>query len=348
MPHSSLKICAWPKADQELWQFLTTPGSLFDDGGELAKLSTTTLKNILTSYGRWLSWLAAGEPRTLEMPPLARITAERVAAWLKSTDDLAPYSQKLWLDGLIRLAIAASPRSEIGFLREYQSHLLQLSQDNHGSRKIGRAPSSFDLIAAARELAEDGAEASRSAFFKARNLRDATMVMFLAMVPIRRKNFVHLEIGRTLLIDNGRFSVLLPASEVKNHVHYEIELLEPGASTLNRYLTEARPFLANRSPTPTNMLWLADTGLPYSYGYIGTRIPLIVERLLGIKVPPHFFRDAVATTFARTSPELARGTKAILGHTDHKTAERYYNQARSLEAGRTYSEIVELLSNPNE
>ncbi|MBD1202490.1 MAG: hypothetical protein H9533_00005, partial [Rhodobacteraceae bacterium] len=200
-------------------------------------------------------------------------------------------------------------------------------------------------IGAAKELAEEGVEASKTAFFKARNLRDAAMVMFLAMVPIRRKNFVQMEIGRTLLMEAGRFVVLLPAGEVKNHVHYEIELLEPGASVLSRYIADARPFLASRCPTPTNMLWLADTGRPYSYGYIGTRIPLIVERLLGIKVPAHFFRDAVATTFARTSPELARGSKAILGHSDRKTAERYYNQAKALEAGRTYSEIVELLVN---
>lgn len=82
------------------------------------------------------------------------------------------------------------------------------------------------------------------------------------MVPIRRKNFVELEIGRTLLITDSRFVVLLPAGEVKNRVHYEIQLLEPGASVLSRYLAEARPFLASRGPTPTSMLWLAETGLP--------------------------------------------------------------------------------------
>lgn len=107
------------------------------------------------------------------------------------------------------------------------------------------------------------------------------------------------------------------------------------------YLEEARPFFQARATENTNALWLADTGVPYSYGYIGRRIPLITERLIGVNVPPHFFRDAMVTTLARASPDFARGSKAILGHIDHRTAERHYNHARSVEAGREYASILQ-------
>lgn len=128
---------------------------------------------------------------------------------------------------------------------------------------------------------------------------------------------------------------------MKNRTRYEAEVQEPASALLRRYLADARPFFAARTTSTNMFLWLADTGLPYSYSYFGRRIPLITTNLLGVNVPPHFFRDAVATSFARTSPDLARGTKAILGHTDYRTAERHYNHAQAIEAERSYQEILE-------
>lgn len=59
-----------------------------------------------------------------------------------------------------------------------------------------------------------------------------------------------------------------------------------------------------------------------------------------MRVPPQFFRDAAATTLARTSPEAARLTRGLLGHAGFRTAERHYNQARALEAGRDYADVL--------
>jgi integrase len=208
-------------------------------------------------------------------------------------------------------------------------------------RRTGvRIPSILDLIDAGLNHGDVGASEAKSEFERARRLRDAALIVLLAMVPIRRKNFLGLEIGRTIHVDREEILITLPAGEVKNKLRYEIILREPGAALLRRYLSEARPFLDARSSKQTNALWLADTGLPYGYGYIGRRIPFLTEKLIGVNVPPHFFRDATATTFARTSPELARGTKAILGHSDHRTAERHYNHAQSIEAGRSLAEII--------
>jgi integrase len=229
-------------------------------------------------------------------------------------------------------------------LRQAQKSLLRHAQDDHGDRKVGRIPSSFDLINASLDYADAGVAAATSDFERARRLRDASMIVLLAMLPIRRKNFFALEISHTVQINNQHIVLSLPTEDMKTRARYEAEVQEPGAALLRRYLVEARPFFAARAEQSHDAIWLADTGRPYSDSYFGRRIPLITERMLGVKVPSHFFRDAVATTFARTSPELARGIKAILGHSDFRTSERHYNQARAVEAGRSYAEILRNLS----
>lgn len=336
-----LKPDDWPNADQAFWRRLTIPGGVLDEGGELSHLSQSSLHNIAVAYGRWLSWLAKNEREALDESPMARITAARVGGWMESLRHFAPYSRKLWIDGLIRMVTAATPTANIGFLRILQRNLLQLANEDHGSKKIGRIPSIFDVIDAGLDHAETGVDAAKSNFERARRLRDATMIVLLSMIPLRRKNFVGLELGRTIHVDHRQIIITLPAAEVKNRTRYEAEVQEPASALLRRYLEDARPFFAARTTSTSMFLWLADTGLPYSYSYFGRRIPLITTNLLGVNVPPHFFRDAVATSFARTSPDLARGTKAILGHTDYRTAERHYNHAQAIEAGRSYQEILE-------
>ena len=70
------------------------------------------------------------------------------------------------------------------------------------------------------------------------------------------------------------------------------------------------------------------------------RFGSITKRLTGVRVPPHFFRDAAATTLARMSPEAARLIRPILAHSGFRTAERHYIHARGIEAGRDYSALV--------
>ena len=90
-------------------------------------------------------------------------------------------------------------------------------------------------------------------------------------------------------------------------------------------------------------LWVGMAGVPMSYSYIGRRIPDITRRLTGVNIPPHFFRDAAATPLVRTSPQAARVIAPVLGHADHRTAERHYIQAGSIEAGRDYADMLRWL-----
>jgi hypothetical protein len=61
----------------------------------------------------------------------------------------------------------------------------------------------------------------------------------------------------------------------------------------------------------------------------------------GHPVNPHMFRDAAATSIAIEDPAHVGMVAAILGHTNPQTAERFYNQAGSLEAGRCLQAVIQ-------
>ncbi len=70
---------------------------------------------------------------------------------------------------------------------------------------------------------------------------------------------------------------------------------------------------------------------------VGQRIAKLTERHLGKRVSLQRFRHCAATTIASTSPELTRIIRPLLAHTTNRTAERYYNRARMIDAGRRHA-----------
>lgn len=335
-----LNYCDWPIADQNMWTGLTTQASPLDPGGELLSLRPITIQSHLVGYERWLYWLQQLDPLALSIDPISRITAERVAGWLSSMATLAPYSRKKFLDDLIRIVVAAAPDNDILFLRRMQRKLLALAQNDNGSRKIGRIPSTLDVIAAALSYEQTADDLPEHSLKRARVLRDAAMLAFLTTIPMRRKNFAELALCRTIWISNASIRVTVWSHETKNHRPFEMDLVGPAVPLLHRYVSEARDVLASGNDNRADELWLADTGKPYAFGYLCSRIKDLSNRLLGMPVAIHFFRDGVTTSLVRASTELAHAPKAILGHSDFRTSERHYNQATAIETGRSFGDML--------
>ncbi len=49
------------------------------------------------------------------------------------------------------------------------------------------------------------------------------------------------------------------------------------------------------------------------------------------------------TTIASASPELTRIIRPLLAHTTNRTAERFYNRARMMDAGRRHAAALSAL-----
>lgn len=167
------------------------------------------------------------------------------------------------------------------------------------------------------------------------------MVAMLALMPMRRRAFAGLTLNHSIHFTQNEIVVSLPEEMTKTGLPWEAPVPAEVAALLRHYLTETRPWLMARGTQSHDYLWVGERGTPFlGLNYFGKRIAETTTRMTGVRVPPHFFRDAAATTLARISPESARLIRPLLAHSSLGTAERHYIQAGSIEAGRDYAAVI--------
>jgi integrase/recombinase XerD len=335
-----LSLDAWPEADRRLWQDLTRDGGPLDDRGALAHLRETTLDMMIKSYGRWLGWIAAEEPAALAAAPADRATMDRLRHWLTNLGHTRPVTRHLFVSTVLRVLMKAEPAHDWSAQRRFTSALKRAAGAGDRSRKQGRILSSTVLFDRAVRHATHDAEAATTELQSFKRPRDGTMVALLALVPMRRRSFVHLEIGRSILVRQDSILIALQDELTKNGLPWSCEVPEALLPLLQHYIDKVRPWLLHRGGAQHGILWVGDRGAPYEEDYLGKRIADITERLTGVRVSPHLFRDAAATTLARMSTDATRLIRPVLAHTSGGTAERHYIHASSIEAGRNYADVI--------
>jgi site-specific recombinase XerD len=107
---------------------------------------------------------------------------------------------------------------------------------------------------------------------------------------------------------------------------------------LNFYIEKVRPrMLQATQPDP---LWIGWGGKPLTAQGIYHCLSRRTQELLGSKINPHLFRDCAASSLALESPEFARAAAPLLGHLSFKTTEKYYVQARQVDASRKLNDAL--------
>ena len=82
-----------------------------------------------------------------------------------------------------------------------------------------------------------------------------------------------------------------------------------------------------------------EIGTMLENGALASRIRKHTKEAFGASLPPHWFRDAAATSIAVEDPRHVCDAHHILGNT-LATTEKHYNQARSLEASRRHQAML--------
>jgi integrase len=324
-----------------MWRTLTQPGGPLDNRGPLAHLRSTSLATLEVRYGRWLRWLQRAAPEALQEPPAERATMARLSAWLEALAHVAPMSRLMFVSGTLRVLRAAAPEAAWGPQQRLEALLKSAAGRGSQARKRGRILSSDVLLEAGLWHAGPNADLATTPLEAAKRRRDGIMVAMLALMPMRRRAFANLELGRSIHLLPEEIVVALPEELTKTGVPWEAPVPEQVVPALRRYIGEVRPWLMARSGAQHDHLWVDDRGRPYNgLDHFGMRLARLTHRIIGVRVPPHFFRDAAATTLARLSPQAAQLIRPILAHSGFRTAERHYIHAQSIEAGRDFAALI--------
>ena len=333
----------WPLSDRVMWDELLRNAGPLDEPGGLAHLRQTSCKSLAARYSRWLKWLSINDPVALSLPPAERATVPRLQAWLEALIHTRPMSRLMYLDGLLRILKESAPDQDWSIQLRLLAHTKRVAGRGDSARKDGRVLSSAVLLDAGLRLATVYSEDASTPLERLKRQRDGTMIAMLSLLPMRRRSFCELALGQSVHVSTAEIAISLSNDMTKTAVPWEVTVPRQVEPVLRHYIDETRPALLARGKLNHNILWVGKKGEVLGMNYIGSRIGGLTLRHTGKHVPPHFFRDAAATTLARISPESARLIRPVLAHSGFRTAERHYIQARTIDAGRDYASLIKRL-----
>lgn len=335
-------VSRWPDADQMMWATLCASGSPLEDSGSLASVRETTRLSLAARYWEWIRWTSEHDPAALKASPVDRVTLNRLQCFLASKAHVRPMTRLAFVDALLRVVSAAAPQTDWSPHFALKTRLKRVAGRGDPTRKSGRVMSSEVLFDLGLTIAEEAAANDPLRHAHLLDLRDGTIIAFLALVPVRRRTLAELSLGSSLHVTPDRVHLIASADMMKSGRPWETDIPALVEPVLRAYLDRARPALLARrkSALAEDAVWLDQNGHRMSVDYIGMRVRFRARKHLGVSVSPHLFRDAAATTLARMSPQSAQIIPAVLSHQSISTADRHYQHAQSIEAGRDYAALI--------
>jgi integrase/recombinase XerD len=293
----------------------------------------------LQAYGAWLKWLSDELPDEFALGPLERTTRDNVRLYMESLTfrGLAPSTVQLHLQRLGQMMVAVTESKDFRWLFKAANRIKTTSVRNKRARVVPSyelAELGFRLMRKAEDMPASWHEPPATKF------RNGLMIAFLAYRPVRLANLAGMEIGKHIKQCGSRYLARFDDNETKQREVVEFPVPSSLTKWFDLYLTRYRPQL-DRSGAAGDSLWVSRDSGPLTAA--GAHFVIVRETKIafGHSVNPHMFRDCAATTVAIDDPEHAFAIAAILGHSSMITSEKYYNQARMLEAGTAYHQVLE-------
>ena len=161
---------------------------------------------------------------------------------------------------------------------------------------------------------------------------------------LRLRNLAGLILDRTLVQRGDEWWIQIAGAETITKDPIEKPWPEMLVPHLRIYLADHRSAIlalrGSRAGTARDALWLSMYGPPMTDNGIYDRIVARTREGLGQPINPHLFRDCAATSIAIEDPVHVGIASRLLGHRTGSTTERYYNQARSIEASRLMQDAL--------
>jgi integrase/recombinase XerD len=344
-----MRVADWPEADRSIWEAAINEADPFaDNGGERAIMRVLSNKRLCSSYGRWLTFLHhEGE---LRRPPASRIRKDLVMRYIYELQSFGNMSSTihLRLTDLLLMARIFDGAADWSFISRLAERIRARSSAPKDKR--GTLRGSHELLELGLQLIAQ-AKTTVSPLEAATMHRDGLIIALLALVPLRRRNFVQVRLGVELKRIESVWGIHISGQTTKNHSPLEFDWPALLEASLVHYLEIHRPFLAARKyrwhRRANKHLWVAQTGSALTEIAFYDIIRKRTKTAFGSPMAPHAFRHAAATTLAIHFPQQVRTAGPVLGHRTQGIAEKYYNKAISLDAHRIYIQSLTRLRNPS-
>jgi integrase/recombinase XerD len=339
-----LPVARWPDTDQQLWSAGLREGGLFDAVGAGAFWSAPSRRKTASGYGRWLRWLEATGQYDPALSPGRRVTRDRLIAYVEHLGETtSPYGLLSRVQELRDALRVVAPGDDLEWLtrlyRTMASRVRPVRDKRQRLRPVSDLATLGDRLMKSAETTAGWSSRRRAVQY-----RDGLMIALLAYRPVRVKNLAAMRLGAHVVEQHGRHWMLFSAAETKTRRAWQAMLPDALESNLRHYLRHHRPVLVAGEQgdlvSDIDALWVSEVGTQLETGALSTRIRKLTKTAFGQSIPPHWFRDAAATSIAIDNPVHVRDAHLILGHADMATTEKHYIQARSLQASRRHHAML--------
>lgn len=341
----------WSAQDRAAWQqAVEPPRRRRTDRPGLARHPQSRLPALRASFGRWLGFLEEAGFTPTKISGLDHLDDETLFAFSKRLHDhVSRCTVRTYLVDLEIVVQAMAPEQDRAPLHAYVRGACRRARPE--GNKQSRIVAATDLLELGCGLMAHAGERN-SSLGKARDFRDGLAIALLIAIPVRISNLATIEIDRHLLIKDGACWLVFSSNEVKNRRPIERRVPPGLLPCITIYLEQHRPRLLQQHGRwwhpPGEALWISDDGGALGARQLSARISARTRARFGHAVNPHLFRDCAATSIAVTDPAHVGIIMPVLGHADHRTGERFYNQASGLEASRAWLNVMEMLTSPDE
>jgi integrase len=258
-------------------------------------------------------------------------------------------TQRRRLEELFIVASLLDPCRSWQWIRDLATRVRWRDQPVRDKRS--RLVGADDLLTLGHQLMDQAEQAGQDhPWCRALLFRDGLALALLAQRPLRRANFAGLLLGQHLLQRGAGWWLQIEAQETKTHALIEVPWPEALVPALEQYLSRWRPILLGRriswsagAPAAGTALWVSSRGAAMGGQALYDMTTKRTRLAFGKALNPHLFRDCAATSIAIEDPVHVRIASQVLGHRSQATTERYYNQARTVEAARQWQATLDQL-----
>ena len=291
----SLPMVEWPEAEQRAWQEACRHGHRFRKGGSASHLGEVSRNDVALRYGMFLSFLDRAGLIDRSAAAAAQTTPDNVDKYIAELRQrVRSATVHNCIYKLRRASELIAPHRDFRWLAEIQK---EISFTIQPKSKYDRLVLADKLLEAGLTLIIEAENSIPTAFRRALGVRNGLMIAILALCPIRRKNFVALDLGSSFRQIGDAWWIILPGRTTKTRTPMERRVPAMLKPAIDKYVQQYRPVLV-RSTKPTNALWISGIAKrDINPGSLSRLISKITTETVGVPVSPHLFSRPLRSRF---------------------------------------------------